>query len=105
MHRGGQICAKNTAAQRFHCAAVFHKSGSQKIKLFSGLGCLDLLDELRHNLEQIADDAVICHTEDGCRLVLVDGDDALGILHTSGVLDGTGNTQSNVDLGVDGLAG
>ena len=61
---------KNTAAQRFHCAAVFHKSGSQKIKLFSGLGCLDLLDELRHDLEQIADDAVICHTEDGSRLAV-----------------------------------
>ena len=50
-------------------------------------------------------DAVVSNTEDGCALVLVDSDDALGILHTSGVLDGTGNAQSNIDLGVDRLTG
>ncbi len=50
-------------------------------------------------------DAVVSHLEDGSGIVLVDGDDALGILHTGLVLDGAGDTQSNVDLGMDGLAG
>ena len=45
------------------------------------LGCFDLLDQFRHDLEQVAHDAVIGHAEDGCALVLVDGDDALRILH------------------------
>ena len=71
----------------------------------SSLCCLDLLDQLGHDLEQVAHDAVVCNTEDGSTLVLVDGDDALRILHTGGVLDGTGDTQSHIDLGVHGLAG
>ena len=71
----------------------------------SSLCCLDLLDQLRHDLEQIAHDAVVGNTEDGCALILVDSDDALGVLHTSGVLDSAGDAQSNIDLGVHGLAG
>ena len=64
----------------------------------SSLCCLDLLDQLRHDLEQIAHDAVIGHTKDGCALILVDSDDALRILHTGGVLDSTRDTQSYQDL-------
>ena len=71
----------------------------------SSLCCLDLLDQLRHDLEQVAHDAVVSNTEDGSTLVLVDSDDALRILHTGGVLDGTGNAQSHIDLGVHGLTG
>ena len=66
----------------------------------SSLCCLDLLDQLGHDLEQIAHDAVVSHAEDGSTLVLVDSDDALGVLHTSSVLDSAGNAQSNIDLGV-----
>ena len=71
----------------------------------SSLCCLDLLDQLRHDLEQIAHDAVVSNAEDGSTLVLVDGDDALRILHTGGVLDSTRDTQSHIDLGVHSLAG
>ena len=71
----------------------------------SSLCCLDLLDQLRHDLEQIAHDAVVSNAEDGSTLVLVDGDDALRILHAGGVLNGTGNAQSHIDLGVHSLAG
>ena len=38
-------------------------------------------------------------------LILVDGDDGLGILHAGNVLDGTGDAQSNIDAGMHGLAG
>ena len=41
----------------------------------------------------------------GAESVLVDCDDALGILHASLVLDGAGDTQSNVQLRMYGLAG
>ena len=77
----------------------------RKTTLLGSLGGLDGLDQLGNDLEQVAHDAVVSHLEDGSGLVLVHGDDALGILHTSLVLDGTGNTQSNVDLGMDGLTG
>ena len=62
-------------------------------------------DRLGNDLEQIADDTVVSHLEDGGGVVLVHGDDALGVLHTSSVLDSAGNAQSNIDLGVHGLAG
>ena len=50
-------------------------------------------------------DAVVSHLEDGSGLVLVHGDDALGILHTGLVLDGAGDAQSDIDLGMHGLTG
>ena len=87
-----------------------HNSGyaikrSRVSRSLSSLCCLDLLDQLGHDLEQIAHDAVVGNTEDGCALILVDSDDALGVLHTSGVLDSAGDAQSNIDLGMHGLAG
>ena len=77
----------------------------KKALLLGSLGGLDGLDQLGNDLEQVAGDAVVGNLEDGSGLVLVDGDDALGILHASLVLDGAGDTQSNIDLGMDGLAG
>ena len=59
--------------------------------LLGSLGGLDGLDQLGDDLEQVAGDAVIGNLEDGSGLVLVDGDDALGILHTSLVLDRAGD--------------
>ena len=38
-------------------------------------------------------------------LVLVHGDDALGVLHAGLVLDGAGDTQGHIDLGMHGLTG
>ena len=71
----------------------------------SSLGGLDLLDEFGNDLVQIADDSVGGNVEDGGVLVLVDGDDVLGVLHTGNVLDGTGDAQGNVDAGMHGLTG
>ena len=51
--------------------------------LLRGLGSLDGLDQHGSDLEQVAADAIVSDLEDGSGVVLVDGDDALGILHAS----------------------
>ena len=51
-----------------------------------------LLQSLRQhgdNLVQVSNDAEVSDAEDGCELVLVDGDDEVGLFHTGQVLDGT----------------
>ena len=58
-----------------------------------------------NDLKEIPADAVIGSLEDRSGLILVHGDDALGVLHTGQVLDGTGDTQSDIDLGTNGLTG
>ena len=73
--------------------------------LFARLRGLEGLDQHRGDLEQVAADAVVGDLEDRRGLVLVDRDDALGLAHTGLVLDGAGDTESNVDLRVDGLTG
>ncbi len=73
--------------------ALYHLSDDP---LHSSLSSLDGLDQLRNNLEQVAGDTVISHLKDGSGSILVHSDDALGILHTSLVLDSAGNTQSNI---------
>ena len=73
------------------------------MRLLSSLCSFDLLDQLRHDLEQIAHNAVVGNAKDRCAFVLVDGNDALRILHTSGVLDRAGNAQRDIDLRMDGL--
>ena len=73
--------------------------------LLCGFRCLDLLDHVRNYLEQVADNTVICTLEDRSCLIAVYCNDRLRILHTSLVLDGAGDTQSNVHLGMHGLAG
>ena len=57
------------------------------------------------DLEQVAADAVVGDLEDRRGVVLVDRDDALGLAHTGLVLDGAGDTESDIDLRVDGLTG
>ena len=71
----------------------------------SSLGSFDLLDQFGNDLVQITDDAVGGNIEDGGVLVLVDGDDGLGVLHAGHVLDSTGDAQGNIDAGMHGLAG
>ena len=73
--------------------------------LLGSLLSLDLSDHFRYHLEQITGDAIVGNLEDGRGLVFVDGDDALGILHTGLVLDGAGDAQGDIDLGVDGFTG
>src|SRR4051812_35280660 len=64
-----------------------------------------LFFELRQDLEQIADKAVIRDLENGRFLVLVDGDDDLGILHARQVLDRAGNPDGDIQIGRDDLPG
>src|SRR5438132_12376400 len=61
--------------------------------------------ELGHQLEEIADEAVIGDLEDRRLLVLVDGDDDLRVLHPGEVLDGTRDADRDIELGGDDLAG
>ena len=66
---------------------------------------LEGLDHLGNDLEEVSYDTVVCDLEDRSSIVLVYRDDALGILHACLVLDGTGDTESDVDLRVNGLTG
>jgi hypothetical protein len=61
--------------------------------------------QLRHDVEQIADHAIVSHGEDRSFFILVDGDDDLGVLHAGQVLDGAGNTDSDIQLRGHDLAG
>src|SRR5699024_7554279 len=61
--------------------------------------------ELRGDVEQVADDAVVRDLEDRGLLVLVHRDDRLGRLHSGSVLDRAGDPERDVQLGRDRLAG
>mmetsp|Transcript_11136 Transcript_11136/g.18687 ORF Transcript_11136/g.18687 Transcript_11136/m.18687 type:complete len:330 (-) Transcript_11136:124-1113(-) len=67
-------------------------------------GCLELLVQLRQNLEEVPNEAVVRDFEDGRVSVLVDGHDHLRVLHTRYVLDGTGDSDGEVNVGGDDLA-
>ena len=58
--------------------------------------CAEGLCQRRHDLEQVADDAVLGDVEDRCVFVLVDGDDDLGIGHAGQVLDGARDAARHV---------
>ena len=66
---------------------------------------LDALGEHGNDLVEVAHDAQVSYTEDGGKLVLVDGDDEIALLHTGEVLDGTADTASHVEVGTNGLTG
>ena len=66
---------------------------------------VELLGQLRHDLEQVADQADVGDLEDRRVLVLVDRDDDLRILHAREVLDRAGNADRDIDFGRDDLAG
>ena len=53
----------------------------------------------------VADDAVVGDFEDGGFGVAVDGDDGLALVHAGEMLDGAGDADGDVELGLDGLAG
>ena len=55
--------------------------------------------------EEVADDAVVRHAEDGGVRVVVDGDDGLRASDAGGVLDGAGDAAGDVQSRPDGLAG
>lgn len=97
--------ASKTALRKNANTVLYDRIIIKVFWLLCSLCCLDLLDQLRHDLEQVAHDAVVSHTEDRSGFVLIDCDDALRILHTSSVLDRTGDAQGHIDLGMDRLAG
>src|SRR2546421_3836804 len=66
---------------------------------------LELFGQLRHHLEEVADDAVVGDLEDRRLGVLVDGHDHLGGAHAGQVLDGARDTEAQVELGRDRTAG
>ena len=65
----------------------------------------ELFSKLRHRLEQVGHQADVRDLEDRGVLVLVDGDDGLGILHARKVLDRARNADGNIDFRSDDLAG
>src|SRR4051795_4882262 len=70
----------------------------------SALALLDLIGQLRDDVEQVAHNAEIDQLEDRGLGVLVDGHDRLRRLHTGPVLDGTGDADRHVELRRYGLA-
>lgn len=69
------------------------------------LRSLQLLDQLRHGLEQVSDKTIIGHLEDRRLFVLVDRNDDLGVFHACQVLDCTGDANRNIKLWCDDLTG
>src|SRR5262245_50558201 len=65
----------------------------------------ELLGELRQRLEQIGNEAVVRDLKDRRLLVLVDGDDHLGILHAGEMLDRTRDADRDIELRRHDLAG
>src|SRR4029077_9683054 len=61
--------------------------------------------QFRHDLEEIADDAVVGHLEDRCFLVLVDRHDGLAVLHAGEMLDRAGDADGDIEVGRHHLAG
>src|SRR2546426_1393154 len=62
---------------------------------------LELLRQLRHDLEEVADDAVVGDLEDRRLGVLVDGHDHLRRAHAGQVLDRARDAEAHVELGRD----
>ena len=68
-------------------------------------GFLQLAVQLRYRFEQVSDQAVVRHLEDGGFFVLVDRNDDLGVFHAGQMLDGTGDAHSNVQVRRNDLTG
>src|SRR2546429_1407332 len=71
----------------------------------SGLGFFQGFGEGRHDLENVADDAVVGNFEDGGVRIFVDGDDGAGALHADDVLNRAADSQGQIEFRRDGLAG
>src|SRR5437773_1261039 len=71
----------------------------------SGLGFFQGFGEGGHDLENIADDAIVGNFEDGSVRIFVDGDDSAGALHADDVLNRPADAESKIELRGDGLAG
>src|SRR5690625_1087245 len=68
---------------------------------------LDFINELGHDLKEVTDHTEVCHVKNWGVFVFVDGNNGLGGLHTSQVLDSTRDSYSDVEIwryGYTGLA-
>src|SRR5438477_2223268 len=65
----------------------------------------DLGRQPRHDLEQVAHDAVVRDLEDRRVLVPIDGDDGLGRAHAGEVLNGPGDADRDVETRAHRLPG
>src|SRR5919201_379763 len=63
------------------------------------------LFELRQDLEEVADKTIVGDLEDRRLLVLVDGDDHLGVLHAGQMLDRAGDADRDIKFRGHHLAG
>ena len=52
---------------------------------------------------EVAHDAEVCHAEDGCKFVLIDGDNQLALFHTGKVLDSATDATGKIEVGTNGL--
>src|SRR5258708_8897021 len=59
--------------------------------------------QLGHDLEKVADDAVVGHLEDRRFLVLVDRHDGLAVLHAGEMLDRAGDADADISVGLPHL--
>src|SRR5262245_18793191 len=65
---------------------------------------VERLSQCRHDLEEIADDAVIGDLKDWRLFILVDRDDDLAVLHAGEMLDRTGNPHRDIEVRRDDLS-
>mmetsp|Transcript_26413 Transcript_26413/g.53064 ORF Transcript_26413/g.53064 Transcript_26413/m.53064 type:complete len:355 (-) Transcript_26413:70-1134(-) len=86
------------------CGPMHHELSAESLLKGSPTTALELLFELRARVEEIRDQPIVGHLEDGRLGVLVDGDNCLGVLHAGKVLDGARDANSNVEIGSDHLA-
>jgi len=61
--------------------------------------------ELGYCLEQVGDETVVGYLEDRRFAVVINSDDDLAFLHTGKMLDCAGDTDRDVQVGCDDLAG
>src|ERR1700722_18251138 len=66
---------------------------------------LQQLAQLRDDLEQVPHQSIVRHFENGRFGVLVDGDDGARVLDAGEMLNRTGNTDCDIQLRGDDLAG
>src|SRR5690348_8748460 len=93
-----------TAIHGAHEGGALLRLGTEATSARGLLLGLEQLDELRHDLVDVADDSEIGDREDRGLAVLVDRDDVVAVLHADKVLGCAGDTERDVHLRLHGLA-
>src|SRR4029077_12185056 len=101
----GRRATSASPASSCSTKCMSRKGALYSLMTFSSSGSAQLLDQLRHDLEQVADHPVVRDLEDRRFLVLVDRHDDAAVLHAREVLDRAGNTHRDVEIGRHDLAG